>query len=255
MADAETPVVYNTEHHLGGLNVKFFADADELCSKFAGPEGIFDSEQREIVQHAQKIFATFLLGSALPDGRTSMTSMRVCDLGAGTGILSKVLSTLVGKDDGVVFASDISPGFVTLLEKAAADGVHSNIVPVLGSDKEVEMTPDGGSTTVARKIDAHSLDVVFVCDVYHHMEYPRTMMASIKKLLKPDVGRLWLVDFYRDPGRMVSHPPQWALDHLRAGKEEFSAEIVSCGFRVVMDRDLDELRENYLICFAPVEQQ
>jgi len=44
------------------------------------------------------------------------------------------------------------------------------------------------------------VDLVFLCDVYHHVEYPHTFMTDIKRSLKDD-GRLVIVDFYNDPKR------------------------------------------------------
>eukprot|EP00494_Astrolonche_serrata_P017542 UN17727 len=69
----------------------------------------------------------------------------------------------------------------------------------------------------------NSVDVVFICDVYHHFNYPNTIMTDIKRALKSD-GYVFVIDFLRDPKVMWSHEPQWVLDHVRAGKEVFQKE-------------------------------
>lgn len=43
-----------------------------------------------------------------------------------------------------------------------------------------------------------SLDLVFLCDVYHHIERPISYMKKLRALLKKGVGRLVVIDFYRD---------------------------------------------------------
>ena len=69
------------------------------------------------------------------------------------------------------------------------------------------------------------------------------MLASIRAALRPG-GALVVVDFERIPG--VS--PDWILKHVRAGKDEFRAEIEAAGFRFVEEVDL--MRENYFLRFA-----
>jgi predicted methyltransferase len=69
------------------------------------------------------------------------------------------------------------------------------------------------------------------------------MLASIRRALRPG-GTLVMVDFERTPG--VS--PDWILKHVRAGKEQFRAEIEAAGFRFVEEVKL--MRENYFLRFA-----
>ena len=44
-----------------------------------------------------------------------------------------------------------------------------------------------------------SIDLAFMCDVYHHFEYPVDTMKSIQSALS-DNGRVVLIDFERIPG-------------------------------------------------------
>jgi len=42
---------------------------------------------------------------------------------------------------------------------------------------------------------------------------------------------------------------RWALEHLRADRDVFVAEVVSVGFKLVASPEMPELRENYCVVF------
>jgi predicted methyltransferase len=152
--------------------------------------------------------------------------MSVADVGAGTGLFMDLFSRAVGPE-GKVYAIDIAPKLVDFMKERAAKRGYDNVEPRLCSEKSIDMP-------------ANSVDVVFVCDTYHHFEYPQATLASIHKALRPG-GHLVIVDFERIPGK--SRP--WILGHVRAGKEVFSKEITAAGFELVEEPDLG-LKENYL---------
>jgi hypothetical protein len=54
-----------------------------------------------------------------------------------------------------------------------------------------------------------------------------------------------VIDFERVPGESR----EWTLDHVRAGKEVFQAEIESAGFTLVEEVDIEGLEENYFLKF------
>lgn len=102
---------------------------------------------------------------------------------------------------------------------------------------------------------------MLLCDVYHHFEDPMAMMAEVRRVCKKPSetvpgGKVVLIDFYRDTVVHWSHPdaPEWILRHVRGGREEFCAEILSQGFRMIREAgdDLKELKENYVIEFEPL---
>src|SRR5947209_3814252 len=86
--------------------------------------------------------------------------------------------------------------------------------PVPAQDKGLQNIVGVVCTADSVKLPPGSVDLVFICDTYHHFEYPRRTMASIHQALKP-AGQLVLVDFKRIPG--VSR--EWVLGHVRAGQE------------------------------------
>jgi predicted methyltransferase len=154
--------------------------------------------------------------------------VRVADLGAGTGLFSRLFARAVGPT-GVVYAVDIAPRFLEHIQRTARAQGLGNISTILGDARSTNLPPA-------------SVDVAFLCDVYHHFEYPRAMLASIRKALRPG-GRLVLVDFERIPGKSAA----WVFDHVRADKETFVREIEAAGF--VRQDEVPLLRENYVVRF------
>jgi predicted methyltransferase len=200
-----------------GIN-KDFVDPALDIAKY---EQRFEGESREVFVHRTKI-------AALSDVRAGMA---VADIGAGTGLFTFLFGPKVGID-GVVYAVDIAPKFVAHIRDVAQQRGLTQVKPVLCSERSVEL-PDA------------SVDLVFVCDTYHHFEYPKATMASIHRALRPN-GQLVIVDFIRIPG--VSRP--WILDHVRAGQDEVTREIEAAGFKKVRDEDTAFLKENYAMRFV-----
>lgn len=91
---------------------------------------------------------------------------------------------------------------------------------------------------------ADSVDLVFICNTYHHFESPYRSLASIYRALRPG-GLLVLIDFERIPG--VSR--EFILGHVRAGKEVFRDEILDAGFAPRDEVEVNAFEENYLLRF------
>jgi SAM-dependent methyltransferase len=152
----------------------------------------------------------------------------VADVGAGTGLFTRLFARAVGPS-GRVYAVDIVPKFLAHIEAEAKRQGVRNIITVRGSDRSAALPPS-------------SVDLIFLCDVYHHFEYPRSMSASMLQALRPG-GTLMLIDFKRIPGKS----PAWILEHVRAGQDVFTAEIEAAGFEKVGEDRL--LEENYVVRF------
>ena len=159
---------------------------------------------------------------------------RIADVGAGTGFFTLHMSEAVG-DDGWAYAVDISPRFVEHLVELFDGRSVENVTTVICDDDSICLPAD-------------SIDVAFICDVYHHFEYPQDTMKSIHKALV-DGGRVVVIDFERIPG--VSR--EWTLGHVRAGKQTFIDEIQSVGFELVSERDVEGFEENYYLEFRKPE--
>jgi SAM-dependent methyltransferase len=179
---------------------------------------VFESPGREIFDQRQGI----VQATGVRPG------MAVADIGAGTGLFAILFARAVGPA-GKVYAVDISPGFVEAIEKRAADYRLANLTPVVNDPKQTGLPPG-------------SVDLIFLCDTYHHFEYPGAMLDSISNALRQG-GELVVIDFRREPG--VSSP--WVMSHVRANQAEVVAEIQAAGFELVETQDF--LRENYYLRF------
>lgn len=185
----------------------------------------FERGGRDIYDHRAQLLA---IAGVRP-------GMSVADVGAGTGLFTMLFADAVGPG-GRVYAEDISRKFVDHIAERVRQEKRTNVVPVLGTDRSIELP-------------AGSVDLVFLCDVYHHFEYPRSMLASIARALRPG-GHLMVVDFVREKGTSAA----WILDHVRAGEATFVAEIQEAGFQPVARHTV--LKENYVRSFRkPVQSE
>ena len=157
----------------------------------------------------------------------------VADVGAGTGLFTRLFAERVGPA-GKVYAVDISETFVNNIMRTANQHGYSNIEGVVNTDRNVSL-PEA------------SVDIAFLVDTYHHFEYPRSMLTSIHASLKPG-GALVVIDFRRDPRRSS----RWVMGHVRAGKTTVVEEITEAGFGLVDDIPL--LRTNYYLVFSKIER-
>ena len=181
----------------------------------------FEGESREV----------FKSRGAILDALRLSLGQEVADVGAGTGLFTLPIAEAVG-DDGHVFAVDISPNFIGHVgERAEAAGL-ANVTPVL-------------CTETSALLPAGSVDTIFICDTYHHFSDPPKTLASLLRALRPG-GTMVVVDFERIPG--VSR--DWLLDHVRAGKEVFRAEIEAAGFTFEEEMQVEGLKENYCLRFS-----
>ena len=69
-------------------------------------------------------------------------------------------------------------------------------------------------------------------------------MASIHRALTKD-GTLVIVDFERIPGKSR----EWVLNHVRAGKETVTDEVVAAGFGLESEVSIDGFKENFCLRF------
>ena len=156
----------------------------------------------------------------------------VADIGAGTGLFTRLFAERVGPE-GRVYAVDISRPFIENIIRSAREQGLYNVDGVVNSDRDVSLP-------------AASLDLAFLVDTYHHFEYPISMLSSIHEALRPD-GTLIVIDFRRDPDVSSS----WVMGHVRAGKDVVIDEITKAGFRLTDDKPL--LRTNFFLVFRKLD--
>jgi len=225
----EEAAAFDREYYVKGLNGDFLEDDDpaSLLAKYAGDEGRFENpEARDIARAKDEIV------QALVDHAGLRGTSVVADLGAGTGLLEAGLSKVAAK----VVASELSPGFRKILEDRVGHLPNVDVVAP-ADERDPGLNPD-------------SVDVCLLCDVYHHLVYPKTVVRKIRQSLKP-FGALVVIDFHRDPDKITSHDKDWVFSHLRADQRTYTREIEACGFVQLADVDLPGLPENYFLVFRP----
>lgn len=183
----------------------------------------FEREGREIYEHR----AAIVTAARLKPGSV------MADIGAGTGLFTPYFSRAVGPK-GKVYAVDIVPAFLDRINKRAASEGLANVRTVLCTERSVELPQN-------------SIDFAFICDVYHHFEYPHSSLASLHRSLRPG-GEVLLVEFKRLPGKSSD----WILNHVRAGQEVFTAEIEAAGFKEIEEQDI--LKDNYIVRFRKIRK-
>jgi len=159
---------------------------------------------------------------------------RVADIGAGTGLYSLLFANAAGQQ-GVVYAVDIEPRFLKLINQRAADLDLKNVVSVLGRDIDI---------TLPEK----SVDVAFIADTYHYFSDRAAIMATVRDALV-DNGRLIVVDYNLTAG----NANDGAHAHVRFGKAGLVNEIEAFGFKLVEEPAVEGLRDFYMVIFEKTE--
>ena len=149
----------------------------------------------------------------------------VADIGAGTGLFTALFAARVGPQ-GHVYAVDIALTFLAHISETAKKQGLANITPVLGREDSIALP-------------ANSIDLAYVCDTYHHFEFPQKTLASVHRALKPN-GRLVIVEFHRTPDR---------VEHVRAAQDVVEKEVTAAGFRKIAQPAVAGLKENYVVIF------
>jgi SAM-dependent methyltransferase len=103
----------------------------------------------------------------------------VADIGAGTGYFTFRISPRVAQ--GKVYAVDIQTEMLGMIEERKKRIKAENVIAVLG-------------TEIDTRLPADSVDIALLVDAYHEFSFPREMMESIFKGLKPG-GRVVQIEY------------------------------------------------------------
>ncbi|MBX7165723.1 MAG: methyltransferase domain-containing protein [Pirellulales bacterium] len=179
----------------------------------------FETESREVFALRHEIVAA----CKLQPGQV------VADVGAGTGLFTLLMARAVGSE-GKVLAVDIAEEFLEHIQNKAREAQLDNVTTVLCKQDSAELAPA-------------SVDVVFVCDTYHHFEFPFRTLQSLHRALRPG-GRLIVIDFRKVAGEST----EFVMQHVRAPQDVFEQEIADSGFQKV-DEVGGLLKENYFVVF------
>ena len=152
--------------------------------------------------------------------------MHVVDMGCGNGFYTLRLAQLVG-EQGKIWAVDVQPEMLRLLEARAAEGDLNNIQLTLGQLDDP-------------KLPAACADLILCVDVYHEFSFPEKMLSAMRRALKPD-GLLVLAEFRGEDPAVPIKPLH------KMTKAQVLKELVPNGFRLV--REFDGLPWQHLMFF------
>src|SRR5262245_50589619 len=166
-----------------------------------------------------------------PDEALDIVSVKkgwtVADIGAGSGYVTAKLSKRVG-NNGVVYATDIQPKMIELLEIRIKKSKLANVKTVLGAVDDPKLPPA-------------SIDMALMVDVYHELSQPQIMLRKILEALKPS-GRLVLLE-YRKEDPSIPIRPEHKMS-VGEAKMELEAE----GFKLL--RVDDGLPRQHVLIFT-----
>jgi ubiquinone/menaquinone biosynthesis C-methylase UbiE len=107
----------------------------------------------------------------------------VADIGAGSGYITVRLARRVGAG-GRVYANDLQPQMLELLQRRIAREKITNVTIVQGAVDNPNLPPA-------------SVDLELMVDVYHELSQPQTMLRRLREALKPG-GRLVLLEYRKE---------------------------------------------------------
>ena len=152
----------------------------------------------------------------------------VADIGAGTGYFTRLFASAVGHE-GKAIGLDIESSMVEYMkEDARKQGLKNYEARVVKPD-DVELPPK-------------SVDVIFICNTYHHIEDRVNYLKRLSRALKPN-GRIVIVDFYKKP---MPVGPQ-SVAH-KISEEDVKKEFKKAGYRLT--KSLDFLPYQYYLEFS-----
>ncbi|HZR26843.1 MAG TPA: class I SAM-dependent methyltransferase [Vicinamibacterales bacterium] len=153
----------------------------------------------------------------------------VADIGAGSGYMTMRLAKRVG-DTGTVYATDIQPQMLQLLQRRLQTARVTNVALIQGTIDDP-------------RLPENALDLELLVDVYHEFSQPQAMLRHLKNALKPS-GRLVLVEYRKeDPAIPIRY------EHKMTVKEA-KLEVEAEGFKL-SDVNEELPRQHILIFTKP----
>jgi SAM-dependent methyltransferase len=167
-----------------------------------GPGGVpwLERPEREVEERPQ------LLVDALEIKR----GQTIADLGAGSGYYSFRIAPLVG-EQGKVLAIDVEPRMLRIVSERAKRDKVANVFTVLSTPRDPNLP-------------ANSVDLLFMVDVYHELEYPLETMLKVREALKPG-GRVALIEYRAEDPKVMIKPVH------KMTERQIVRELTAAGFR------------------------
>jgi precorrin-6B methylase 2 len=168
-------------------------------------------------------------GSVLLQELRLAPGMQVADIGAGTGWYARRMAPMVVP--GRVYAVDVQPQMVAMLQRVAVQPGLANVVPVLGGERDSGLAPG-------------SIDLALMVDVYHELAYPAEMLDALAIALKPG-GRLVLVEYRAEDDAVPIKPMH------KMSQAQIRREVTRHG--LAWERTADSLPWQHVVVFRKAE--
>jgi ubiquinone/menaquinone biosynthesis C-methylase UbiE len=150
----------------------------------------------------------------------------VADVGAGSGYYTVRLAERVGPS-GKVFATDIQPQMVALLQQRVARDRLTQVEVVLATETDP-------------RLPSNRLDLIVMVDVYHELARPQEVLRQLRAALKPD-GRLVLIEFRKESAWVPIR------EEHKMSVQEARLELEAESYR--FDRVIDVLPWQHILVF------
>jgi SAM-dependent methyltransferase len=152
----------------------------------------------------------------------------VADVGAGSGYYTARLAERVGAT-GKVYASDLQPQMVALLEQRVARDRLTQVEVLQATETDPRLPPA-------------AIDLILMVDVYHELARPQEVLRQLRAALKPD-GRLVLIEFRKES------PWVPIREEHKMSVREARLELEAEGYR--FERVIDVLPWQHILVFRP----
>ncbi len=152
----------------------------------------------------------------------------VADIGSATGYFPVRFARALPK--GRVYGIDIEKSMVDYLNKRAKREGLPNLSSILGKPDDPKLP--------------EPVDVVFICNTYHHIEDRQVYFEKLKKNLRAG-ARLVIVDFIK--GELPMGPP----DQMKLAPDELISELSAVEYRLVQKFEI--LPYQYFLIFQLVK--
>jgi len=181
-----------------------------------------DSEERDQYQKPRQVIEALNLKPGLA----------VADLGSGSGYFTRRFIEAV-TETGKVYAIDVEPEMLKYAEESVVHMHRSYTAEFILARPDNPKLPYG------------SIDLLFLCNTYHHLEERTKYFSDTKSSLKPG-GRVAIIDFYNDER---SGELGFSKQHL-VPRETVIAELTKAGYKFVREHTF--LPRQYFLEFIPI---
>ena len=179
---------------------------------------IFDTEaNRDAAKETEQVFALMKL----------KPGMSVADIGAGSGYYVMRLSKLLGPD-GKVYANDITPNYLSMLNARVLKAKLANVVIARGEPHDPRLPPN-------------AIDAALLIHMYHEIAQPYAFLHNLSLAMKPG-GLVGILDPDR-PTQFHGTPPRL-----------MRCELAALGYREVSFTALPRGLGNFGVFEAPSAQ-